>query len=69
MLICKQVNYLLCDPACPHGKPHEAIHDTYELTSSGWYVDGCCSDVKRLCEDRDDWPHVRCVEVTCPATK
>ena len=62
MLICNERNFLLCDPECPHGKPHEAEHDLYE-TSRGKRLKGYCNDIKGLCRLRADQPMVRCVEV------
>ena len=58
MLICNQVNYLTCDPACPHVGPHEAVEE---------FVQVYC-DQEAKCVYRDDKPLVRCVEVICPAT-
>ena len=59
MLICNQVNYLTCDPACPHIGRHEAIYTVYEF----------CNDIVTICAYRDDWPQVQCKEAPCPATK
>ena len=60
MLICNQVNYLLCDPACPHIGPHEAVKE-FEI------MEIHCDEPAK-CVYRDDKPMVQCVEAPCPAT-
>ena len=60
MLICNQVNYITCDPACPHVGPHEAVEEWWGIP---------CNERISQCLLRDDRPVVRCVEVKCPATE
>ena len=54
MLICNQVNYLLCDPSCPHVGPHDVDEE--------WWAT-LCNEETSQCVLRDDRPLVRCVEV------
>ena len=61
MLICNQVNYITCDPECPHVKPHEPIYDLYMLADSE-YAEGYCDDYLSPCWFREDGTHARCVE-------
>ena len=68
MLICNQVNYIVCDPECPHGKPHEATPIVYE-TRDDEYGIGSCDKAETPCRLRDESIVPKCVEVKCPATK
>ena len=55
MLICNQVNYITCDPNCPHVGPHEVAEE--------WWATLCNDEETSQCVLRDDKPMVRCVEV------